>query len=125
MDVKYVMFEVMPANSNDTVNLDQKMPVIFPGCLNHDVVAEYMRMLFLNHELQARPVSAGFINLGSSTTHGKSETLNLESHPDDASIINTFQYTSGIGYEREKPAKTKKTPNVVPRSTHIRRKYQK
>jgi len=40
--------------------------------------------------------SAGFISLTELICYGGSETLGVESHPDDSKIIATFDYQGGL-----------------------------
>lgn len=79
--MKYVMFE--------TEN-GQKLPVLFPEALTHSLMAMCIAAgIEVCINSKAKPVSAGFVNLGIDTkVHGKSESMgNLESHPSDAAYI--------------------------------------
>ena len=63
----------------------------FPDTVNHDVMAsliEFMRPnLYGTFELVGRmPVSAGFIGYAN-TCFGRSESLNLDSRPQDTEIL--------------------------------------
>jgi hypothetical protein len=78
--MKYVMFE--------TTN-GQKIPVIFPESLAHATMAMVVAAAIeVSTKSMAEAVSGGFINLGLDVgVHGKSESLGLESNPDDAARI--------------------------------------
>lgn len=85
---KYVMLEGV---------LGMQLPVIFPEILVHADIAKgvfYTTDRSLGLE---RTVSAGFVDgLLAVNTSGKSESLNLETRAEDASIINTNPYTKGL-----------------------------
>ena len=89
----------------DTLNLDPKparspmkylmyemkgsmLPVIFAPMLVHKDVAEFMsHYLRRKYMLESTLVSAGFYNLNSGKTYGESESLDLQSRPEDADIL--------------------------------------
>lgn len=93
-DWKYIMFE---ANG-------RKVPILFPHHLVHDEVHHAIGYTIRQHVIRERPndwsskpVSAGFVSgLLCSGTHGKSETMKMESVEEDRSIINTWPYTQGM-----------------------------
>jgi len=95
--MKYIML----AHSSE--NMDRFMPIIFPDELTHAIVAAIM---LCSPELEGFAVrSAGSIQLGG-TIMGKhfpticdgwSETLNLQSHPEDAKIISLYEYGGKFG----------------------------
>jgi len=79
--MKYVMFETAEG---------QKLPVLFPECLTHSIMAMFMRGgIECCIKKDADPVSAGFVNVGTNIeVWGKSESMgNLESNPADAARI--------------------------------------
>lgn len=89
--MKYVMFE------HDLEGVTQKIPIIFPDRLVHADVAERMRHLLRRvHKIDAKPVSAGFVNLGLISCYGESETLGLSARNEDGAIIETMDYLHGI-----------------------------
>jgi hypothetical protein len=92
--VKYIMF----AKEIDRDGLPHFVPVIFPEELNHiDMAACVMLQETMKGFL---PIRAGFVTLELAvmgrtfpmTTHGRSETLKLESDPEDARIIKWYEY---------------------------------
>lgn len=90
--MKYVMFEVVGRG------IKQYIPIIFPNFLVHSLMADYIRVALAEHEMTCRPRSAGDIRLGLHVIcSGRSSTLDLCSHEDDASIIEHFDYMHGLG----------------------------
>lgn len=105
--MKYVMFQCTYSGG-----LVQKVPFIFPEFMVHADVAEYMKVMMLReHKMtDVRPVSAGFVNLGGEFTstkgkvgkiggvhvYGDSETLKLKHDPNDAAVLDFYQYTNGV-----------------------------
>lgn len=92
MTYKYVMFEL---NSTAT-DLKQLVPVIFPQQVAHSDLTDRLRSMFQREGNEVRIHSAGFIELHCRGVHGKSETLDLGSDPEDTSVINNFPYFSGF-----------------------------
>ena len=91
-DFKYVMFQIEIGEC--TV---QEIPVIFPDVFVHKHVEQYLSRLFVReHQKFPKCVSAGFIRLGNVTTYGKSDSMNLESREEDASIIDSFICSHGL-----------------------------
>ena len=88
--MKYVMLQM------DAGEVKKMVPVIFPDVFVHSYVAEkLMTCLPLVGAVEVR--SAGFVNLlGSVNCFGGSETLGVDAHPDDARIIETYDYLHGI-----------------------------
>lgn len=85
MGFKYVMF-------NNGVS---DVPIIFPDAMCHISIATAITQQgeFKHYRL----VSAGFIQLGVNVeTYGKSETLNIESRPEDTIIIKHYPYMFGL-----------------------------
>jgi hypothetical protein len=96
MSWKYVMWQVG----------DQCYPVIFPQELVHEDVARHVHPLFVQMarsmpaDTIRTPISAGFIEgLLVAATVGESETLRMNSRPEDAGIIIRRPYDHG----RESP----------------------
>lgn len=88
--MKYIMFALD----------DRRLPVIFPDDLNHIDVAEALTAK-LNMS-RMRPVSAGSVDgLAVLAASGKSETLQMNSAPDDATVINVYPYCAGLDTGRE------------------------
>ena len=73
------------------------IPIIFPNVLNHDDMAKatHRNMIRNYNWTTVKVVSAGFIN-SNGTCHGRSETLNIDSKPEDTTIIKTYDYTHGM-----------------------------
>lgn len=92
-EMKYIMLEGV--NSS---NQKQKVPIIFPNFMIHQLVAKYItHALIRDHEFaEVKVVSAGEVNLDVSYTGGESETCKVKALPEDASIINTYNYFHGI-----------------------------
>lgn len=92
MRFKYVMMSRVRGET------EQRVPVIFPEVLNHSDVASALQ--FRDPYLRGCPVaSAGFLNVthdGRIACHGRSESLGIGSHPDDARIIETYNYLHGL-----------------------------
>jgi hypothetical protein len=88
--MKYVIFHI-PAT-------DQQMPVIFPTMLVH---ADVGKMLAKAFPFPVVPVSAGEVHFESAgaVCSGASETLQLSSREQDASIIDTLDYRHGLMYD--------------------------
>lgn len=94
MEMKYVMFRV----GTD----DRKVPVLFPQELVHACIAEAVHTM--DGMLGAVPISAGSVRMDGLRVFccfGRSESLKLESHPDDAAIIRTVNYTHGLCFPRK------------------------
>lgn len=92
MGWKYVMFE------NKVGTLTVMFPVIFPDKMVHKDVAAHLRHLMPGwRHGGVKAVSAGKIE--HLTVHGlggNSDTLGLESNPDDKGIIDDYSYMHGI-----------------------------
>lgn len=83
--------------------MDRYVPIIFPDELTHSIVAGIM---LLSPELKGFKVrSAGSITIGATIIgktfetecSGWSETLGLQSHPEDAKIIKFYDYGGKFG----------------------------
>ena len=69
---------------------DVRLPIPFPGLLNHiDVAKAYLAGEDRRHS-PGKVISAGFYNQETGETYGRSESLNLDPLPDDAGLIKTF-----------------------------------
>jgi len=92
MGWKYIMFE---NRIGDTKIL---FPVIFPDKMVHSEVAAVLRHCQPGwHKGGVKAVSAGMIeHVTVDGLHGSSETLNLDSKEEDASIIDAYSYGHGI-----------------------------
>lgn len=77
---------------------DQHIPLIFPDMLVHADVAKSITRALPN---PTYPVAAGEISVGilGYECHGFSETLKLQSRPQDASIINSMDYCHGLMHD--------------------------
>lgn len=77
------------------------VPLIFPDPLVHAVMAENLTHALyqqVDTEVYAvRIVSAGSIN-DQWECYGKSESLRLDSHPDDTDIVRTYGYFHGLNF---------------------------
>lgn len=85
MSFKYIML-------NDGLH---DIPIIFPDRLVHESVASSL----LQHEehKNLKVVSAGSVDIGlDCSCYGKSETLKLESRPEDGRVISMYPYMHGI-----------------------------
>lgn len=81
--MKYIVFE----------EDDAPVPMIFEKRLHHDAVAKGIEHAYMrSNDKSAFPISAGFCNFynGEWFTEGRSESLNLDSRPEDAAILNKF-----------------------------------
>jgi hypothetical protein len=88
MPYKYIMVQVD----------DVAIPIIFPGMLVHADVWKYLRRPFYDMAKMKDPevVGAGFIEgFAGCLTAGESETLHIESRPQDVQIINIHPYAYG------------------------------
>lgn len=93
MGYKYIMFRVTNGS------IERMVPVIFPDFLVHEDVSRGIRA---SCGRNMTPVSAGSIEgLDIHAVTGNSETLKLECHAADKTIINHSPYQHGLGYERK------------------------
>jgi hypothetical protein len=74
--------------------MSKKIPIIFPDFLVHSDVAKAMKRLTDLRE--AEIASAGFYDPISGDCHGKSETLEVSSDPEDGNIILRYEYFHGL-----------------------------
>lgn len=95
--MKYIMFQ------KSTTEMNHFIPIIFPDELTHAIVAAIIQC---SPELEGFAVrSAGSIQIGGTIMghafqtlcDGGSETLNLQSHADDAKIIALYEYGGKFG----------------------------
>jgi len=81
-------------------DLPRVVPVVFPDIFNHDdmalFAAEALRASLGQPAAPVEVVSAGFVDAMFYETHGKSVTLGVPSRPEDARIINAYDYTHGL-----------------------------
>jgi len=91
--MKYVMFELDLGGS-----LRQKIPVIFPSFLVHEIVARAFEQALAEHDIAAEPVSAGEVSVFGPGVRcgGSSETMDLSSDPKDAEIVAFYDYVHGV-----------------------------
>lgn len=78
---------------------EQKIPIIFPDFMVHILVAKYMvGMLIKQHDRNPHitVASAGSITISNIECFGKSETCKVESDPNDADLIQMFDYFQGL-----------------------------
>lgn len=89
-DFKYIVFQ--------DERTGRRLPVLFPNELVHAEVADALIAcgLMNSASLFYRPVSAGFVMLAVSSSHGESESLKIKSDPEDAQRINVHTYTAGV-----------------------------
>lgn len=93
--MKYIMIEVRPDLKDCIINI----PVIFPDMLVHKLIADQIKaMMVMEHGWSnIKTVSAGFIRMSDLKCYGKSETLNLDSRPEeDTAIIQTYDLMKGL-----------------------------
>ena len=106
-----------------------EIPIVFPKVINHDAMdrgarralVETYRESFEHRktDVHVRPsIRAGFVSIATKSTHGRSETLKLESSPDDMLLITTFPYTQGI---REAIKSAAPMPNDEPKEGYMTR----
>lgn len=93
--MKYVLLNLLWPK-----DLPRVVPVVFPDIFNHDDMALYaaeaLRVSLGQPGARVDVVSAGFVDASFYETHGKSVTLGLPSRPQDASVINAYDYTHGL-----------------------------
>lgn len=92
--MKYIMAEVRQGS------ITRKVPLIFPNFLVHSEMARVFKHALFRHEVdEVKFVSAGeygpLFGAGLATM-GKSETLGLASDPDDAKVIEMYEYLHGV-----------------------------
>jgi len=98
--MKYIMFRTQIGSE------EQLIPVIFPKQLVHKLVASAMVPCLRWHGLEAEPASAGEVTIFGAevSCHGQSETLKLQSRPEDAAVIHNHDYLFGIDMPEQQPA---------------------
>jgi hypothetical protein len=74
------------------------MPIIFPDKLVHSEVSEVMMITLRRHFPKAtiEAKSAGSVDIGDVSVSGDSETMQLESNPTDARMIENYTYLHGV-----------------------------
>lgn len=91
---KYIMLEVRVRGRTGT---PFRFPVIFPDKMIHVEMDAVARVLLDGMGLVGKSVSAGKIeHIGVLGLGGDSETLRLESRPEDAQVIEEFAYAHGL-----------------------------
>lgn len=93
MGWKYIMFENRMSEGTKFL-----FPVIFPDKMVHSEVAAALRHCQPGwHHGGVAAISAGMIeHITIDGLHGSSETLNLESNPEDTATIESYSYAHGI-----------------------------
>lgn len=78
------------------------VPIIFPNLVVHADINKFVGTLLRRQfDKPVEAISAGFCEIECDAVHGKSESMgNLASDPIDAKIIDTYNYTHGIGFGR-------------------------
>jgi len=100
--MKYLMMSLRVSPRFPDSGSNQLVPIIFPDTLVHAVVYNSLRRSMVSSyrdlgvEVSVEIRSAGFISLTELICYGGSETLGVESHPDDSKIIATFDYQGGL-----------------------------
>lgn len=96
--MKYIVFKLERKDgSNQPAEF---VPVLFPDKMNHKSVADQIELVRVftdyreNHWMWPTPVSAGFFIEGRAA--GRSESMNLESRPEDAALINAYLKTQAM-----------------------------
>lgn len=101
--MKYVMFRVRHSG------VFRFFPIIFGENEVHAQIAECISQIKMGPKdrwANPEPVSAGtcFLDqLMGWTCVGRSESLGLAAHPEDAQIINSLNYNMGIGFSPRDP----------------------
>lgn len=89
--MKYIMLETQ------LQHIRRRVPIIFPDFMVHEDIARLFHdFLIHRHEMFSNVISAGDIDLGLVECSGRSETLKIESSPDDNQTINSYDYFNGI-----------------------------
>ncbi len=92
--MKYIVMRVQPKNST----LTMEVPFLFPELLVHSMIAEHMTAALAAHfpESTIEPISAGFVSsfAAEDECYGKSDSLKLESRPEDGRLISMCDYGS-------------------------------
>jgi hypothetical protein len=94
MELKYIMWEIQFDSAPSMC-----IPIIFPKILVHAEMAHST-----NHTLRRSiknmksmcVISAGFIDIDKLETYGESESIGVESRPEDGDIIKYHHYASGM-----------------------------
>lgn len=75
--------------------LTREVPIVFPNCLTHAIVAECMMK---SEELKnSKSIAAGFIDMDANVCYGESESLGLKSREmKDQLLIDTHDYLHGL-----------------------------
>lgn len=92
--MKYIMLEF----TDKKTGLVREYPFIFPEDFVHVEVATVIACLKTDNQ-EVVPVSAGFLasmDLLDVDFHGESESIGVESRPEDGQAISMIDYTHGI-----------------------------
>ena len=80
--------------------LDKHVPIIFPDSIVHyDICSAHG--LYMHPRTGWIPVAAGEYHIATGEVSGFSETLRLQSRPQDAAIIATMNYRHGLMFDPE------------------------
>lgn len=114
MSMKYIVWEgdAAPPGAKGADSSPIFAFMLFPHIVVHSDVASMVERgaahAGIFRSCAMRPVSAGFVTFysdGSLSVQGRSESMGLESHPEDENIIYTSGYTGGMGFpSRDKTA---------------------
>lgn len=87
--MKYILFEVA-VKKDLTLNI----PFVFPNVLVHQDAAEHLQhLLCMTFDTpEVKPVSAGFFNTLTGQCGGRSESMGLESRPQDSDLVRLADY---------------------------------
>ena len=88
--MKYIVLELQV-----TDGVKREVPIVFPNCLTHAIVAE---SIVSSPELKgAVAISAGFIDMDANTCYSESESLKLKSRGvTDRLLIDCHDHLNGL-----------------------------
>lgn len=92
--MKYIVIAYMDREYSESEPIEA--PIIFPPMLVHRDMADHVKhCIFMDkrHTTYHKVVGAGFIDLNALRTWGKSESLNVSSRPEDATLIRNWLET--------------------------------
>lgn len=97
--MKYIIIGVKHRNDS----IEREWPIIFPDNMVHSLVSDAIKGYFADEASdlhmprpEMRIVSAGNISFDLMWCSGKSESLKVESRPDDEAFIGNIDYNAGI-----------------------------
>jgi hypothetical protein len=78
--------------------VERKIPIVFPNLMVHKIVAAVSYPLLQEHWPKAKIelASAGDFNMIDGECSGRSESLGIESQPEDGHVIMNHDYFHGI-----------------------------